>query len=157
MATMVGREKDLVKLLNDLIELDLDAVEAYRTAIDKLENVGDKAQLGLFMNDHQRHVRELQQLVVGMGANPASSADVKAVLTKGKVALGGIFGDRAILLAMKTNEDDTNTAYERAAARDDLPIHFREVIVRNLGDEHRHRLYIENRLATFGREQHAHR
>lgn len=157
MATMVGREKDLLKLLNDLIELDLDAVEAYRIAIDKLESVADKAQLGLFMNDHQRHVRELQQLVIAMGANPASSADAKAVLTKGKVALGSLFGDRAILMAMKTNEDDTNTAYERASARDDLPIHIRQVIVRNLGDEHRHRIYIENRLATFGAETHAHR
>ena len=28
--------------------------------------------------------------------------------------LGGLIGDKAILVAMKTNEDDTNTAYERA-------------------------------------------
>ena len=47
---------------------------------------------------------------------------VTTVLTKGKVVLGGLIGDNAVLQAMKTNEDDTNTAYERA-----------------LGDERRHR------------------
>lgn len=39
---------------------------------------------------------------------------VTTVLTKGKVVLGGPMGDKAVLQAMKTNEDDTNTAYERA-------------------------------------------
>jgi uncharacterized protein (TIGR02284 family) len=149
MATMVGNQKDLTKLLNALTELDFDAIEAYRVAIDKLENVGDRGQLGSFMADHQRHVTELQRLVIEYGERPAVDSDAKAILTKGKVYLGGIFGDRAILLAMKTNEDDTNTAYERAAARDDLPSHVRAVITKNLGDERRHRAYIQSRLDTF--------
>lgn len=146
MATMVGTQKNLAKLLNALIELDFDAIEAYRAAIDKLENAGDKSQLQSFMADHQRHVTDLQPLVVGLGEKPAEKADVKAVLTKGKVVLAGIAGDHAILMAMKTNEDDTNTAYERACARDDLPADIRSILVRNLSDERRHRAYIEARL-----------
>lgn len=146
MATMVGTQKDLAKLLNALIELDYDAIEAYRVAIDKLDDASDKAQLGSFMADHERHVIELRPLVESLGERAADRADVKAVLTKGKVALGALLGDKAILLAMKTNEDDTNKAYERATGRDDLPAHIREVLVRNLSDERRHRAYIEGRI-----------
>lgn len=152
MATMVGTQKNLAKLLNALIELDFDAIEAYRAAIDKLENAGDKSQLQSFMADHQRHITDLQPLVVGLGEKPAEKADAKAVLAKGKVVLAGIVGDHAILMAMKSNEDDTNTAYERACARDDLPADIRGVLVRNLGDERRHRAYIESRL---GKGEHA--
>jgi hypothetical protein len=55
-------------------------------------------------------------------------------------------GDRAILRAMKTNEDDTNTAYERATGRADLTPTIRDVLTRALADERRHRQYIEQRL-----------
>lgn len=146
MATMVGREKDQAKLLNDLAELDYDAIEAYRAAIERIDDVNDKAQLRRFLEDHERHVSELTILIRGMGEEAPRGADIKGVLTKGKVVVGGLIGDRAILLAMKSNEEDTNTAYERAAARDDLPAHVREVIERNLADERRHRAWIEARL-----------
>lgn len=154
MATMVGKQKDVANLLNSLIELDLDAVVAYEAAIDRLDDEGDKAQLTEFMHDHERHVRELQPLVTELGEEPARKPDIKRVLTKGKVVLAAIIGDRLILLAMKTNEDDTNLAYERAVSRDDVPVHMREVLVRNRDDERRHREYIEQRLADYesGRE-----
>jgi hypothetical protein len=35
--------------------------------------------------------------------------------------VAGLMRDKAILQAMKTNEDDTNTAYERAVKHDDAP------------------------------------
>jgi uncharacterized protein (TIGR02284 family) len=108
------------------------------------------------MADHERHVRELRPLVEHMGVSPATSPDIKAVLTRGKVQIGSLFGDRAILRAMKTNEDDTNRAYERANARPELPAVVREVLQRNLADERRHREYIEGRLRT-SQERVAHR
>ena len=150
MATMVGTQRNLVKLLNSLIELDLDAVAAYRAAIERLENTADKNQMGAFMEDHERHITELTQVVESWGEDAAENVDLKAVLTQGKVVIGALFGDRAILMAMKTNEDDTNTAYDRACARADLPEDVRRILVRNRDDEHRHRAYIEQRL---GREE----
>ncbi|HVH43707.1 MAG TPA: DUF2383 domain-containing protein [Labilithrix sp.] len=149
MATMVGKQKDIGDLLNALIELDLDAVEAYDAAIDRIDDLDDKARLGEFRSDHERHVRELQPLVVELGEKPAEGPDIKRVLTKGKVVLASLIGDRLILLAMKTNEDDTNVAYDRAVARDDIPAHIHEVLLRNRDDERRHRAYMEKRLADF--------
>lgn len=148
MATMVGNQKDLAKLLNSLIELDFDAIAAYRAAIEKLENGEDKGALRGFMADHERHTVDLRPFVERFGEKAAEGADVKAILTKGRVVIAGLMGDRAILEAMKANEDDTNRAYERATARTDLPDDLRAVLVKNLSDERRHREYIVSRLGT---------
>jgi uncharacterized protein (TIGR02284 family) len=141
-------QKDLVSLLDALLELDYDAIEAYRAAIARIDDSDDRTQLASFMADHERHTRDLRPLIVGLGKEPSKGADMKQWLTKGKVIIAGLAGDNAILMAMKTNEDDTNTAYERATARDDLTPDVRVVIERNLGDERRHRAWIEARLAA---------
>jgi uncharacterized protein (TIGR02284 family) len=148
MATLVGTQAKLVDALDALLELDHDAVEAYRAAMDRIDDADDAAQLGTFMADHERHVRELTPIVEGMGKQAAKGPDVKHWLTKGKVVILGLAGDSAVLLAMKTNEDDTNTGYERLIARDDLPADVRNVLERNLGDERRHRAWIEGRLGA---------
>jgi uncharacterized protein (TIGR02284 family) len=147
MATLVGTELTLMGLLNDLIELDYDAIEAYKAAIGRVDNLGDRSQLASFLEDHRQHVEDLSALVRDMGGEPAEGADIKQVLTKGKVVIGGLLGDRMVLEAMKTNETDTNTAYERAVARADLPAHVRKVLEKNLADERRHREWIVQRVS----------
>ncbi|WP_394841395.1 ferritin-like domain-containing protein [Pendulispora brunnea] len=154
MATMVGTQKDLVSLLNQLLELDYDAIEAYKAAIARLKDTSDRAQLASFMHDHERHVRELGDAIVGMGSRPSNGPDVKQVLTKGKVVLSALIGDRLILMAMKTNENDTNTAYERAVNRTDLPQDLRAVLERNLTDERRHRAWIAQRIEVLNAAAH---
>lgn len=147
MAKSAGTQDNLVDLLNELIALDLDAVAAYRVAIEKLSNVADRDQLGEFLGDHARHVVDLRGVVEDMGGDPADTSDFKAGLTRGRVFLGSIFGDRAILMAMRSNETDTNEAYERACSQSWLPMGVRAVLLRNWGDEQRHRAYIEQRLS----------
>jgi uncharacterized protein (TIGR02284 family) len=148
MVTTVGTASDVVDMLNDLIQLDFDAIQAYEAAIVRIENSEQQRQLQAFRDDHKRHTEELGRVVKGLGAEPASSASMKQVLTVGKVAFADMMGDRAVLQAMKTNEDDTNTAYERAASRSDLPPDAVPVIQSALGDERRHRDWIEKTIAT---------
>jgi rubrerythrin len=149
MVTTVGKEKDLVDLLKSLVELEYDARDAYQTAIDRIENASDLADLNDMRRDHLRHIAELSTALEDLGVKPPSGGDLKAILTKGKVVLGALFGDRAILFAMKTNEDDTNTAYERAAARELAPP-YGDLMNRFLADERRHRAWLEARIATYG-------
>lgn len=156
MATLTGKESDLVHLLNKLIELDFDAIEAYRAAIDKVKDTTSKAKMQEFMGDHERHTRELAEAVRSMGSEPADKADYKKLLTKGKVVIAGLTGDRGVLIAMKSNEEDTNVAYERAVARTDLPSSLRELLQKNLDDERRHREWLVRRLEErFGEESRA--
>jgi len=152
MATTVGLYGNLTSVLHELIELDYDAVEAYRAAIDRLTDATAKAALTEFMADHRRHINELGVRLSAMGSEPPRGPDAKRILTQGKVVIAGLFGDQAVLRAMKSNEDDTNTAYERVAARSDLTLELQALLRRNLDDERRHRAWIVNALRTWPTE-----
>jgi len=49
--------EDLIKKLNNLIELDYDAIAAYKAAIERLDDMQFKQQLAAFMEDHQTTLR----------------------------------------------------------------------------------------------------
>lgn len=138
--------KRIIDDLNDLIELDYDAVEAYRAAIERLDDSMSKRQLGEFMRDHERHTRELASCVRELGGRPATKGDAKRYLTKGKVVLADLAGDKAILRAMKSNEDETNSKYENALKRPDYSPQVRSLLEKNLSDERRHRAWIVSRI-----------
>jgi len=146
MATLVGTQKEIGKLLIELTELEYDAVEAYQAAIDRLDNPEYARSLRSFRDDHERHTRELKPFVRELGGTPAEEAGAKSLLTSGKVMIASLAGDEAILRAMLSNEEDTNTAYERATRHDDLSSAMQRVLQSNLQDERRHRDWIKTTL-----------
>ncbi len=146
MATMVGTQRDLTALLEQMIQLEYDALEAYKVAVEHLQDDGLRWHLQSFMADHERHVEELTAALTEMGAEAPEGPDAKQLITTAKVFFGVLLGDRAILGAMRANEDDTNTACERAVARVDTPAHLRKLFVRHLADERRHRDWLEGRI-----------
>src|SRR5688500_11381626 len=114
MATLVGTQSDLTSMLKSLLELEYDAIAAYNVAIDKLEASHSKLAFTRFRDDHMRHTEDLDSAIRTLGAEPPTGKDMKAVLAQGKVLMGNLAGDKGILVAMRSNEKDTNTAYERA-------------------------------------------
>jgi rubrerythrin len=143
MATLVGQEPSLRGLISDLIHLEYDAIAAYDTTIEKLENPTFKERIAEFKEDHLRHLRELQSLATASKINPPSGGDYKQMLTTGKVKVAAMMGDKAILQTMKTNEDDTVTAYERASRHEMVEDEDRELFERALSDEIRHREWMD--------------
>src|SRR5690606_29914716 len=127
MTTTVGLQRDLDELVTKLIELDYDAIEAYDEAIERLENAECRAKLSEFRDDHKRHTENLAPFLTQHGRSVPNKGNFKRVLTKGKVVLASLVGDKAILMAMKTNEEDTNTAYERAVKHKEAPASLRDV------------------------------
>ena len=148
MVTTVGTESKLTDLVQDLIQLDLAAAEAYSSAIEHLKAPAYKEQLTAFRGDHLEHTRALGSWIKQQGQTPPESGGAKQLLTTGKVALAGLVGDKQILQAMKTNEDDTNTAYERASNHREAD-GLRAIFEKNLADERRHRAWMEATLATL--------
>ena len=73
---------------------------------------------------------------------------MKQLLTTGKIALASLVGDGAILKAMKTNEDDTVTAYERASRHPDALPESRRRFEQFAADERRHRAFMEQASAS---------
>lgn len=153
MATLVGTQTDLNSLLEQLIKLDYDAIEAYEAAIERLQDPDYRARLGEFRDDHVRHTRDLGAVLRQSGKEPPSGPDAKRILAEGKVKIAGLMGDKAVLMAMKTNEDDTNTAYERASTNDAVPPQIKELLRACLADERRHRAYIENEIEVLRRSE----
>src|SRR5690606_21843548 len=109
----VTDSKKVVSDLNDLIELDYDAIAAYQAAIERLDNKVYKSKLKQVLGDYERLSADLTALVVSEGGDPKTEGDAKKMLTKGKVVLADLAGDEAILKAMKSNEAETNTKYEK--------------------------------------------
>ncbi len=122
-AEMTKNPQVLARQLNSLIELDYDAVEAYQAAIDQLSEPTDQAKLRQFKGDHERYITDLGPLVLELGGAPAQKADIKKVLAKGKVVLAGIVGDRAVLVAMKSNEETSTKTDRKASGEEWLPSH----------------------------------
>lgn len=146
MVTTVGTEDRLEDLLSDLIKLDYDAIAAYQAAIERLEDPTFRRMMDEFKADHERHISDLSEILASIGVEPPQEGDAKSLLTKGKVVIAGLIGDKAILQAMRTNEDDTNTAYERAVQFKGLPGSTQEALQRGLEDERRHRAWIIEQL-----------
>ena len=146
MTTTVGTENTLESLLEDLVQLDYDAADAYQAAIDRLKDARFRSTLAEFKRDHLRHITEVGDILSSMGRTPPKEGDMKALLAKGKVVIAGLMGDEAILQAMRTNEADTNTAYERAVQFKGLQVNTREVLQRGLEDERRHCEWILEQL-----------
>lgn len=135
----------IIKKLTDVVELDYDAAAAYKEAIDRLDDTAAKTKLQEFLKDHERHISDLSEVIRKEGGTPPDSGDFKKVLTKGKVQLADLAGDDAILKAMKTNEEQTNSKYE-SMVEEDFPDHIQTLLKRGLEDERRHKAWIETTL-----------
>ena len=139
MVTTVGNETTMGDLVENLLLLEHDAIAAYEQTIARLENASWKQQVSAFKADHDRHVQELTALASRIGARVPQQGDMKQMLTTGKVALASMMGDKTILSAMRTNEEDTVTAYDRASRNQDATPEARQIFQRAHADELRHR------------------
>ncbi|MEX6504767.1 DUF2383 domain-containing protein [Jiella sp. M17.18] len=144
MATTVGNESDIKNLVTDLIYLERDAIAAYESTIDKLGDATFSRQVSEFRQDHLQHLDTLKEMARELGIEAPEQGDAKQYLTTGKIALADLAGDKQILKAMKTNEDDTVTAYERASMHPDAVPKSKAFFDKALGDERRHREWMQS-------------
>ncbi len=154
MVTMVGTQKNFIEAIKELVELEYDAIGAYETAFKNLENPEYKEKFDEFKSDHQRHIKELSNFLLSNKAECPSGPDtLKKLLVNGKVELASLFGDQNILNAVLSNEEDTNTAYERIKARvgesDDSKIS--EIITKGLEDERKHKSWLQKNISQKGK------
>jgi len=144
MATKVGMQSDFGDALRDLIELDFDAVEAYNAAIERIDNSTYRAKLTEFKLDHERHIQEFTAILRAHGEEVPTGPSAKQLLTKGKVMIGKLFGgDNEVLAAMKSNEEDTNTAYERMNVHAGKWADAVLALERGMLDERKHKAWME--------------
>lgn len=146
------RTEHVIELLNDLIQLDVDAVEAYGQAIKRMEYHDIQRRLADFQDDHKNHVQNLTAMVRQLGGNALTpTPDLKGYLLEAFTALRSMTGAKGALEAMLSNEKVTNRKYKEAATRD-LPEEVLKLIETHLSQEVRHLNYIVEVLDIPRRE-----
>ncbi|HNR12112.1 MAG TPA: DUF2383 domain-containing protein [Thermodesulfobacteriota bacterium] len=138
--------EDMIDKLNSLIQLDIDAVQAYEQALDNIDMMMIRIQISDFRDDHQAHIRNLSALVHALGGKPTEYArDFKGFLIEGFTSLRSATGTEGALKAMETNEKLTNSKYENALSWD-LTVDAKAQVRENYNDERRHLTYIQQTL-----------
>lgn len=137
--------REVCDKLNKLIKLDVDAVNAYKQAIDACTMKEIRSKLVQFQEDHQRHIRDLSQQVRLFGGAPEVETSWAGFLIEGFTAITSQ-GDHSALVAMRGNEELTNRTYEAALTTADLPVDVRALLERNFSDEQHHLSWIKDQL-----------
>jgi uncharacterized protein (TIGR02284 family) len=136
----------LISDINDQIRLDLDAIGAYDEAVSACNSEDIRAEFAVFRSDHERHVRNLSDMVRIVGGEPATRTDWKGAVVHGFTKLTSR-GDRSALYAMRANEELTTRSY-RAALEKELPDDVRALFERHMADERRHLEWIKNAIGA---------
>lgn len=140
------QDEEFVQDLISLIQLDYDAIEAYEAAINRLQTSQYKEKLTEFKEDHQSHIKNLSPFVKGVGHGAPTGPGMKSLLTQGKVVLANIVGEVGVLKAMKSNELETNKAYQKINDYRNIPSHLKDSLRKGYEDEKKHLNWIEKEL-----------
>lgn len=133
--------------LNDLLQLDHDSVGAYEIAQEHLVNPEYIARIRTFQEDHQRHIRDLNDLILNLGGVPVNEPHATSLLKEGIQRLSASGGDRAILMAWRANELSAARTYGRYARRAEAwPEPAAHVVHENAADEDRHYAWVREVL-----------
>lgn len=145
-------EKTIETILNDLIQLDIDAYQAYEEAIKAITETEIKKELHSFQQDHKRHITDLSALLKSLGGEPIKQTlDFKGYIIEGMTSLRSITGTEGALKAMITNEKLTNHYYHNALEYKGFTQEVRHMITQNYHDEQRHLAYIEKTVAALSK------
>ncbi len=149
-ALTLARDVTRIAKLNDLLQLDHDAVGAYGIAIQATTDESRRETLREFRADHERHIEEITRLIQDRGGKPIQSPHVPTSIFKLAVQkAGSLGGETALLLAFKANERQTRDKYRRAAENgDDLEV--TDVLARAADDEVRHYDWAVRTLLELG-------
>jgi uncharacterized protein (TIGR02284 family) len=143
---MGENQKDLIKHLNSLIQLDIDATHAYQHAIDHIDLAEVRNRMVSFRADHERHITDLSAAVRELGGVPTENkVDIKGFFIEGFTAIRSQTGTAGAMKAMQSNEKLTTRMYEKARSLS-MPKAVSDLIKRNYEDEQRHLRYVEQVL-----------
>jgi rubrerythrin len=146
-------DAELIAALNDLIQLDSDAIEGYTIAINTIRNQGHREALAVFRHDHARHVEALRTLIRERGGAPARVSHIGGPLSAAVKRLGTASGsDVAVLRAFRNIERESRDRY-RGCANEPYPEEMRPLLRQHARDEETHYRWIEASLEGLGIER----
>jgi len=110
-------EKDLIKAMSNLVQLDIDAVTAYDQAIKEIDDPIIRERLLNFQDDHRKHISGLSEEIRKLGKQPPEgSMDFKGYVIEAFAAIRSFTGLKGALKSMKTTEEITNRYYSEVVS-----------------------------------------
>lgn len=114
--------ESLIADLNDLIQLDRDAIEAYTLAINSVRDAAIRETLAEFRAEHQRRAESLAQAVRARGAHAIELPHITAPFKLAVQAFGSLVGlatrtDASVLLSLRIVEGQIRDKYRQFAAK----------------------------------------
>jgi rubrerythrin len=144
---------EILEGLNDLLQLDHDAVGAYQIAMEKLHDRDHADQIAGFRRDHERHIRELNELIADLGGTPKNHPHATGPFKLALQSLGGLAGDKGVLMAFRTNELQVRSKYDSYASKaNHWPTNIKRVIDACALDEERHFRWVSD---VLGKDENA--
>jgi rubrerythrin len=101
-----------IDALTDLISLQKDALEAFDVAHRLFSKEALKEAVEKITADHKRHLAAMEEQLAHFQDQPAPSAGPRRYLEKGKVFIANLMGDKMLLRALKSNEEELRKAYQ---------------------------------------------
>lgn len=142
---------EVLEGLNDLLQLDHDAVGAYEIAMEKLKDRDHASQIAGFLRDHERHIRELNELIAELGGTPLNQPHATGPFKQALQSLGALGGDRGVLTAFRVNELQVRAKYDGYASKANAwPTAVKRTVDRAALDEERHYRWVADALAAMG-------
>ncbi|MGA2400485.1 MAG: ferritin-like domain-containing protein [Syntrophobacteraceae bacterium] len=134
---------EMADRLNSLVQVDIDAVHAYRQVMPLMGPGRVKDQLIRFQQDHERHIDQLSAVVRALDSEPpVLVTDVEGLHIQGFAAIGGATKPQSATEAVRAVEELANRLYRESCALDFTP-NIKELVRRNYGEEQRHLRYLE--------------
>lgn len=147
----VAAPTEVVDGLNDLLQLNHDAIGAYDIAIERLKNRDHAMQIAGFRADHERHIRELTPVIAQLGGSPRNEPHATAPMKEAMQRLGAAAGDRGTLIAWRANELQVRVKYDSyAAAANSWPPEVKHLVDEQALDEERHYAWVAEALEDMG-------
>ena len=144
---------EILEGLNDLLQLDHDAVGAYQIAMEKLHDRDHADQIAGFRRDHERHIRELNELIAELGGTPKNHPHATGPFKLALQSLSALAGDRVALMAFRANELQVRAKYDSYAAKaNHWPTHIKRVVDACALDEERHFRWVSE---VLGKDENA--
>ncbi|EIK97638.1 hypothetical protein PMM47T1_03979 [Pseudomonas sp. M47T1] len=129
---MSNPTKEVISVLNDLIETSMDGQKGFKTCAEDIKNPELKALFFKHSQECGQAAAELQQEVRALGGDPEDSTSVAGDLHRRWVDVKSLFtgkGEEAVLNEAERGEDHALKAYREALAKP-LPANVHAIVER---------------------------
>jgi len=137
----------LLRRLEDLAQLDTDAVQVYAEALEHVKDEDVRKEFERFQGEHQYHASTLSDTIVRLGGTkPDLKVDLMGRVADWVTAFRSMIGTKGPLHAMRTAEHYHNRRYGEAVEWDVGDEEVATMLKRFDADEKRHLAFVEERL-----------